>query len=315
MADILVYEPGQKAIIAWDGSVELLILSTDVRAESETTVLRIVPLPSQPESIEKGDFQSFERLAGLLQKRFPPVDSWLSCTATDRGAKGGVDIVFHEEIGAHDIWVAKATDSTEFIIWAEDFLARNQIQHQISSPRLESLVAAYIQEGIEFFVFDLIELSPDQESVEPIAYKFPSDSLYFPLKISSIIPGDSWISLFLFTPDRLDLSRATEAQLGGVQFAEAKASALQCKVDEAELDSIDHALLEMFVGPAWLTAIQTEVPLELLDRDMAITSAYLEPPASAKPIWGWVLVGIFGAVLAFVVGKLIYVNTGSRRAV
>ena len=55
ITDVTVYGPGQKAIIAWDGKEEILILSTDVRASSDSQVLELLPLPSKPQ-IEKGDF-------------------------------------------------------------------------------------------------------------------------------------------------------------------------------------------------------------------------------------------------------------------
>jgi len=34
--EISVYEPGQKAIVAWNGQEEILILSTDVNSSGET---------------------------------------------------------------------------------------------------------------------------------------------------------------------------------------------------------------------------------------------------------------------------------------
>ena len=40
-------EAGQKAIIAWNGTEEALILSTDVRSSESATVLQFVPLPSR----------------------------------------------------------------------------------------------------------------------------------------------------------------------------------------------------------------------------------------------------------------------------
>jgi len=56
---ISVYEPGQKAIIAWSGSKEILILSTDVYADESTKVLEVLPLPSKP-VVKDGNFKSFE---------------------------------------------------------------------------------------------------------------------------------------------------------------------------------------------------------------------------------------------------------------
>lgn len=59
ITDADVYGPGQKAIIAWNGEVERLILSTDLYATADTKVLEVLPLPSEP-SVSEGSFQSFQ---------------------------------------------------------------------------------------------------------------------------------------------------------------------------------------------------------------------------------------------------------------
>jgi hypothetical protein len=64
---VRIGQPGQKAIVAWNGHEELIILSTDVRAESSTIVLEILPLPSNPTEVKSGDFESFEKLAELIR--------------------------------------------------------------------------------------------------------------------------------------------------------------------------------------------------------------------------------------------------------
>jgi hypothetical protein len=43
-----VVEAGQKAIVAWNGTHEILILSTDISSSNETEVVEIMPLPSNP---------------------------------------------------------------------------------------------------------------------------------------------------------------------------------------------------------------------------------------------------------------------------
>jgi len=45
----VVYEPGQKAIVSWNGSTEALLLATDVYASEDTMVFEILPLPSKPD--------------------------------------------------------------------------------------------------------------------------------------------------------------------------------------------------------------------------------------------------------------------------
>ena len=42
-------EPGQKAIIGWNGEEEVMLLSVDVRADYEIKALHVVPFPTLPE--------------------------------------------------------------------------------------------------------------------------------------------------------------------------------------------------------------------------------------------------------------------------
>ena len=116
LADVSVYGPGQKAIVAWNGEEEVLILSTDVRADERTTILEVLPLPSQPDLIEKTDLAPFMAVQDLLGEK-----KTFSRTM-DGGKVPGVEIVFHEKIGAHDITVIKVNDSKGFEEWANLFL-------------------------------------------------------------------------------------------------------------------------------------------------------------------------------------------------
>ena len=264
---ISLYEPGQKAIIAWNGEEEILLLSTDVHASQETKVLEILPLPSQPEKIEKGNFKSFVRIHELIQKRYP----WLykELGPTKGGEGGGVEIIFHEKIGAHDLTVVKVDSAEDLVKWAEDFLRRNEVEFQISSPRLEELVEAYIKEGIKFYVFDLIEISPAQKSVEPILYQFKTDFAYYPLKISSIVSGYTSINLFLLTPESLDMGSLFwwGSRLGGLRVVYAygeKEKPIHFELNREELESIDPRIAELLGERAWLTALEYQGPLSVL---------------------------------------------------
>jgi len=63
--EVSVYEPGQKAIVAWNGAEEILILSTGVSASGETLVVELIPLPSKPQ-VEAASFTSFEEVQSLI---------------------------------------------------------------------------------------------------------------------------------------------------------------------------------------------------------------------------------------------------------
>ncbi|HEX69282.1 MAG TPA: hypothetical protein ENG10_03190, partial [Candidatus Bathyarchaeota archaeon] len=106
--NVSVYEPGQKAIIAWNGTEEILVLSTDVNASEDTLALRILPLPSNPKAIEKANFTSFSAIQEILRRHAPSVFSINSTVELLPQAEAMLDnvvITFHEKIGVHDIIV------------------------------------------------------------------------------------------------------------------------------------------------------------------------------------------------------------------
>ena len=66
---VQVTETAQKAIIAWNGTYEALILSTDISSSNESEVVEIMPLPSNP-AISKGETRSFGEVGKVLSKWF-----------------------------------------------------------------------------------------------------------------------------------------------------------------------------------------------------------------------------------------------------
>lgn len=272
ISDVSVYGPGQKAIIAWDGEEEILILSTDVYASGDTVVLELLPLPSEPKSIAAGDFDSFVQVEELMMEHFP--FSWGSRLEAPLAGDGeGIEIVFHQQIGAHDITVVRASDVAELIHWAEGFLEDHGMGQEISSPRLESVAGGYIAEGFEYFVFDLIEVTSNPRSIEPICYRFETDFLYFPLVISSLASGETEISLFLLTPDLINLAELPWGVTVGLMYGQP----VQFEINGEELRSIDSEVAELLGDSAWFTAVKYEGALEDLESDLKLASIHRAP--------------------------------------
>ena len=282
LSDVSIYGPGQKAIVAWNGKEEILILSTDVRASSDSQVLELLPLPSKPQ-VEKGDFASFEQVDKLIKEHFP-THLWDRSKEGVVGPPGeGVEIVFHEKIGAHDITVVKAADSSELVQWAEKFLKDTGIEYQVSSPKLESVTQSYIAQDINFFVFDLIEVTSEPKSIEPIVYRFDTDFLYYPLKISTLAEGWTDINLFLLTPQPLNLhwlpegSELPQGMEIGKFYGENGPEFIQFGLNEDELISIDVSLASLLEENAWLTAISYHGDLADLTKDLKLHKVSLTP--------------------------------------
>ena len=162
--DVTVYEPGQKAILAWNGHVEIMILSTDVVSSQQTVVLEILPLPSEP-TVEAGRFQSFQTIQTLIWNEGR---NQFTLSGDKDVRSGSIEIVFHEEIGAHNITVVKASDTSELSEWMDTFLKASDVDDMVSLGNFETVVEDYMTRGFHYYVLDLITVSSEDRSVDPI---------------------------------------------------------------------------------------------------------------------------------------------------
>lgn len=203
---VRVLEPGQKAIVAWNGQEEILILSTDVKANQSTLILELLPLPSNPKTIERADFDSFIRLQQIV---WGPIRSHadsenLFIVVEQADLERSVVVTFHEEIGAHNITVVRAENAVELAEWINDFLSRNSVTNDLSIDEYASVFEDYMSRGFHYFALDLVEVATEKRSVEPILYHFETDFLYYPLKISTLFSGNTKIKLFILTHEVCD---------------------------------------------------------------------------------------------------------------
>lgn len=216
--NVSVYEPGQKAIIAWNGKKEILILSTDVYAEDNTKVLEILPLPAKP-SVKKGEFKSFEYIEKLVKAHSPPVPHLRGEAKLSGSKKEEVKILFYKKIGAHRITCVKASDWDNFTRFSKDFVEKEGIK-SISFPEgFSQSIEKYIKNRFNYFIFDVTEVGSEKNSVEPVIYTFKTRYLFFPLEITSVITGETDITLFLLTKDRIDLWNTGTGMRPGIYFS------------------------------------------------------------------------------------------------
>jgi hypothetical protein len=58
-------------------------------------------------------------------------------------------------------------------------------------------VEQYISEGYAWFVFDMVNVGPDPKTLEAVSYRFETDQLFYPLKISRTNHGHTDILLYV----------------------------------------------------------------------------------------------------------------------
>ncbi|MBS7628939.1 DUF2330 domain-containing protein [Candidatus Bathyarchaeota archaeon] len=255
-----VYGPGQKAIIAWNGEVERLILSTDLYASLETKVLELMPLPSEP-ILEMADFKSFQALQSLIMRKMPRTIS--------PGYRGGLEIIFHEKIGAHDITVLKANSTEELSRFITDYTAKMGISNiPPVSEGAYAIFEDYLMRGFNYWVLDLVDIPSTTRSIEPIAYEFKSQTIYYPMKISATTKGPTRINLYLITPEPLNENNIP-VKMQIAKYLPSNQN-LQFKVSKEDLASIDLKIQRLFDGEAWFTALKYEGDTGNIDFDVEI---------------------------------------------
>jgi len=270
---VSIYESGQKAIVGWNGNEEILILSTDVSASEQTMVLEILPLPSKPE-IGLGSFQSFQNIQEMIWAE--AVNRFLFLSS-DAARGNSVEVVFHEEIGAHNITVVMADDATALVNWANDFLLSSGVDQSITLGKFQSAVEDYMSRGFTYYALDLVTVQAEERSMDPIVYRFNCSTLYYPLLITSPVGGGGKITLFLLTENKLE-NVGYPMNFAYYQTSQTIWRPVQFMLSTGELSKIDLRLSELLPDGAWLTVLTYQGNLGSLTKDIMIAAEDFSSP-------------------------------------
>jgi len=161
-----IFEPTQRAMIAWNGEEEILLLSTDLRASEPTKVLEVFPFPSEPR-VKKGDIELFQKAVTLINRKLGARDGYGAAGGPSPGMSGGAGaplppparVTFHEQIGAHDVSVIQMVRLRGFVGWVENYLKAQHVDNPVIPRPLAEVVEEYIQDGFGWFVFDVASLT------------------------------------------------------------------------------------------------------------------------------------------------------------
>jgi len=202
---VQIFEPNQRAMIAFDGREEILLLSTDLRASKPTKVLEVIPLPCEPK-VCKGDVEVFRKATELINRKLPRRRALAHRAKAAEGNFGGRPagkVTFHKKIGPHDISVTKVLNRKGFVRWVKDYLKRAGVDNPTIPPPMKGVIAEYLLDDYKWFVFDVIALDRETKTNDAIQYRFATDYLYYPLRITRAEEGFTTIKLLILSPQLL----------------------------------------------------------------------------------------------------------------
>jgi len=265
--EVSLQESGQNAIVAWNGDEEVIILSTDAKSSESTLVLEVLPLPSNPTKVEEGNFDSFIKLTEIVNKKVRAIREQMEETFSKQAIALGIEITFHKKIGAHDITVVKVNDLDYFINWVKNFTTSKGFEYTEISPEFKNTVANYLNRNIKFFVFDVLEVGKDRQSIKPLVYRFKTDFLYYPLEITATSDAGwstSEINIFLIAKGTIDKTIVRNINLWpGTGFD------YNIELSETELKEVSPEIADLFSSAYVMNAYYHDT-LGQLNKDLVV---------------------------------------------
>lgn len=231
--DVVVYEPGQRGIILWNGQEQILLLSTEIRTNVPTSILEVIPFPTEP-TVKLGDFATFEKMQRLVMNKAMWQVASGGGVPDARAVENAARITFHEKMGAHDLAVVQVQNADYFVEWVETFLREQGADTVVIDPEFVKVIGNYVSRGYRWFVFDTIDVGGGVRSHEPVEFRFKTDQVYYPLEISTREHGKTLVDLLLVT-------QAPMKGYGELTFAVRKEKALELTHEELLTVSNDWA--------------------------------------------------------------------------
>jgi len=185
-----IYQPSQKALIFYADGREDLILS--VRYEGNASDFAwVVPVPAQP-AVDVAGAELFWELAELTRLFLPPESAGLS-----PGAASSLDVTVLEEkaAGPYDVAILAAEDPAALVDWLNS--------NGYSFPETgEEILNEYISRQW-YFVASKIRTEEEatglaEGTIEPLVLSFRSDSIVYPLRITSLSSDFCEVLLYVF---------------------------------------------------------------------------------------------------------------------
>ncbi len=205
--DVKIFEPQQRALLAWNGEEELLTLGTDLHTSRPTQILEVLPLTAEP-TVTRGDPLIFDKLEALIRRHrvsTPPGPAMRGINAAKMAPAG--EVTQRKHIGAHDISVTHLLDPAGFVGWVEGYLASLGVETPTIPAAMREIVRQYIAEGFTWFAFDVVSVGEEIATNDPIQYRFRSPTLFYPMRITKLARGETSVGLYILTQTQVRLGQ------------------------------------------------------------------------------------------------------------
>lgn len=180
-----VYEPEQKAIIAWNGTTETMLLSTRFTADRLGNMAWIVPIQSSTKSeVSASDITVFDEFVNY----FVPPRTYHSNILGGVGSTKGVEVIETMKVDIYDITILKTSDASALVNWLNDS------GYHVSADAVP-VIARYVGEN-RYFMVNKVNLRNKYASAidKMVAFNssFESMTLGEQIRLTEIVNADEY---------------------------------------------------------------------------------------------------------------------------
>ncbi len=125
--------------------------------------------------------------------------------------RAAVELRWSARIGVHDVSVVQVNEAAGFEAWVRRFFEEKGIPASLDLESVLPVAEDYLRRGFHHFVFDHVTVGKETRFAEPLAYRFRSERVYYPLKTSNIVGGKGTVELVTILPGSFAVEDAPEA--------------------------------------------------------------------------------------------------------
>ncbi len=200
----------ERALIAWDGAREDIVMSFNVTGSSDTAAW-VMPVPSAAQ-VSLGEADAFEELGRLTapgveyRDSWWPTFGWLTSGGPSEGAMAGAPpgaCCQRSRPSAHRAFrcsAARGAGSDCVAKWLTD----NAFPHP---DGLDTNLAPYIADGWEIVAVKLAPAAQGESltgDLQPLRLSFRSDEVVYPMRLSRSASTPQTVDLYVLAAHRMD---------------------------------------------------------------------------------------------------------------
>jgi hypothetical protein len=199
----------ERALLAWDGSAEDILMSFDVSGSSQAAAW-VMPVPTAAQ-VTLGDAEAFDELARIAAPRVEYRDSWWPTfgwlgddapllEAAAGAPSGAVNVLGSQRIGPFDVTRLASRDASALADW----LATRGFPHP---DGLNDNLAPYVADGWEIVAIRLAPADRGESlsgKLQPLRLSFASNTPVYPMRLSRSAQTPQSVDLFVLAKHRMD---------------------------------------------------------------------------------------------------------------